>query len=360
MIRRALLKAVAIPGYQVPFGSREMPVPRGWGTGGIQMTAAMIGPGDVLKVIDQGADDTTNAVSIRRFFAARRRRGDHRGHRRGDHHPDPPPDPGDSRCGRPDAGLPGAAARTAAAWSRARPRPGACTPRRNTACSTSRCTRTSPGTAASRHRGLPGDGRRALPDGALADPQLRQPEDAPRTRLSCSAPAARSASTRCRRTPRWEPRFRGLPLRTESFEGPARSAAAGVYLDEVVSRRRRDVRLLRHRPLRTGAGGRGRRGARVIAEQPLLRRCAARGTATAHRYGCRDVGLRSVAGRGPRRGRRVRFWQDDPARRGLPAAAPTRPSATRATARVATHWRYGLSATPARRRRRGGGPGHAQ
>jgi len=25
MIRRALLKAVAIPGYQVPFGSREMP-----------------------------------------------------------------------------------------------------------------------------------------------------------------------------------------------------------------------------------------------------------------------------------------------------------------------------------------------
>ena len=25
MLRRALLKAVAIPGYQVPFGSREMP-----------------------------------------------------------------------------------------------------------------------------------------------------------------------------------------------------------------------------------------------------------------------------------------------------------------------------------------------
>ena len=27
MIRRAILKAVAIPGYQVPFGSREMPLP---------------------------------------------------------------------------------------------------------------------------------------------------------------------------------------------------------------------------------------------------------------------------------------------------------------------------------------------
>ena len=69
MIRRAILKAVAIPGYQVPFASREMPMPYGWGTGGVQVTAAIIGPDDVLKVIDQGADDTTNAVSIRAFFA---------------------------------------------------------------------------------------------------------------------------------------------------------------------------------------------------------------------------------------------------------------------------------------------------
>ena len=68
MIRRAILKAIAIPGYQVPFGSREMPLPYGWGTGGIQVTAAIIGPDDVLKVIDQGSDDTTNAVNIRRFF----------------------------------------------------------------------------------------------------------------------------------------------------------------------------------------------------------------------------------------------------------------------------------------------------
>ncbi len=68
-IRRAMLKAVSIPGYQVPFGGREMPLPYGWGTGGIQCTAALIGPADVLKVIDQGSDDTTNAVSIRSFFA---------------------------------------------------------------------------------------------------------------------------------------------------------------------------------------------------------------------------------------------------------------------------------------------------
>ncbi|GAA4052422.1 alpha-D-ribose 1-methylphosphonate 5-phosphate C-P-lyase PhnJ [Arthrobacter methylotrophus] len=69
MIRRALLKAVAIPGFQVPFASREVPMPRGWGTGGVQVTASIIGADDVLKVIDQGADDTTNAVSIRAFFA---------------------------------------------------------------------------------------------------------------------------------------------------------------------------------------------------------------------------------------------------------------------------------------------------
>ena len=69
MIRRTILKAVAVPGHQVPFGSREMPLSYGWGTGGIQVTASIIGPEDILKVIDQGADDTTNAVSIRRFFA---------------------------------------------------------------------------------------------------------------------------------------------------------------------------------------------------------------------------------------------------------------------------------------------------
>jgi alpha-D-ribose 1-methylphosphonate 5-phosphate C-P lyase len=45
-----------------------MPLPYGWGTGGIQVTASVIGPRDVLKVIDQGSDDTVNAVNIRRFF----------------------------------------------------------------------------------------------------------------------------------------------------------------------------------------------------------------------------------------------------------------------------------------------------
>jgi alpha-D-ribose 1-methylphosphonate 5-phosphate C-P lyase len=66
-IRRKTLKAVAVPGYQVPFGSRELPIGRGWGTGGLQLTLSLVGEGDCVKVIDQGNDDSVNAVSIRRL-----------------------------------------------------------------------------------------------------------------------------------------------------------------------------------------------------------------------------------------------------------------------------------------------------
>lgn len=68
-IRRRLLKAVAIPGYQVPYASREVPIARGWGTGGLQVTLSLVGPDDTVKVIDQGADDSVNAVNLRRFIA---------------------------------------------------------------------------------------------------------------------------------------------------------------------------------------------------------------------------------------------------------------------------------------------------
>jgi alpha-D-ribose 1-methylphosphonate 5-phosphate C-P lyase len=66
-IRRATLKAVAIPGYQVPFASREMPIGRGWGTGGLQLTLSLLGKKDILKVIDQGADESVNAVNIKKL-----------------------------------------------------------------------------------------------------------------------------------------------------------------------------------------------------------------------------------------------------------------------------------------------------
>lgn len=68
-IRRSILKAVAIPGYQVPFGSRELPIGRGWGTGGIQLTLSLIGPTDILKAIDQGSDESVNAVNIKKFVS---------------------------------------------------------------------------------------------------------------------------------------------------------------------------------------------------------------------------------------------------------------------------------------------------
>jgi alpha-D-ribose 1-methylphosphonate 5-phosphate C-P lyase len=66
-IRRATLKAICIPGYQVPFASRELPIARGFGTGGLQLTFSLIGEKDVLKVIDQGTDASVNACSIRKL-----------------------------------------------------------------------------------------------------------------------------------------------------------------------------------------------------------------------------------------------------------------------------------------------------
>ena len=67
-IRRKIVKAIAVPGCQVPYASREVPIARGWGTGGLQVTLTLIRPDSVVKVIDQGADDGVNAASIRRFL----------------------------------------------------------------------------------------------------------------------------------------------------------------------------------------------------------------------------------------------------------------------------------------------------
>jgi alpha-D-ribose 1-methylphosphonate 5-phosphate C-P lyase len=68
-VRRAILKALAIPGWQVPFASREMPVARGWGSGGLQVTLSVVGPSDVVKVIDQGDDFSANAVGMRSLIS---------------------------------------------------------------------------------------------------------------------------------------------------------------------------------------------------------------------------------------------------------------------------------------------------
>jgi alpha-D-ribose 1-methylphosphonate 5-phosphate C-P lyase len=68
-VRRATLKAIAIPGHQVPYASRPMPLARGWGTGGIQTSLSILGPADTFKVIDQGSDESVNAANIRRLAA---------------------------------------------------------------------------------------------------------------------------------------------------------------------------------------------------------------------------------------------------------------------------------------------------
>lgn len=67
-VRRALLKAIAIPGFQVPFASRELPIFYGWGTGGLQLTLSIIGKDEILKVFDQGDDDSVNAVNLKRLI----------------------------------------------------------------------------------------------------------------------------------------------------------------------------------------------------------------------------------------------------------------------------------------------------
>jgi alpha-D-ribose 1-methylphosphonate 5-phosphate C-P lyase len=53
----------------MPYASREVPMARGWGTGGLQVTLTLVNPTSTVKVIDQGADDGVNAASIRRFIS---------------------------------------------------------------------------------------------------------------------------------------------------------------------------------------------------------------------------------------------------------------------------------------------------
>jgi len=69
-VRRGILKALCVPGRQVPFASREMPVARGWGSGGLQLTLSCVGPADVVKVIDQGDDGSFNAAAMRELIGS--------------------------------------------------------------------------------------------------------------------------------------------------------------------------------------------------------------------------------------------------------------------------------------------------
>ena len=72
-IRRKLLKAVAIPGYQVPYSSPEMPIARGWGTGGLHVTLAIIGKTDIFKIIDHSFIHFHNRIIPMGYRKARQR-----------------------------------------------------------------------------------------------------------------------------------------------------------------------------------------------------------------------------------------------------------------------------------------------
>ena len=68
MIRRAISKAVAIPGIRCR-SAREMPMPYGWGsTGGIQITASVIGEADVLRSLIRGGRRHHQRRTIRNFW----------------------------------------------------------------------------------------------------------------------------------------------------------------------------------------------------------------------------------------------------------------------------------------------------
>ena len=329
MIRRAILKAIAIPGYQVPFASREMPMPYGWGTGGIQVTAAIIGPDDVLKVIDQGADDTTNAVSIRRFFAktagvaTTTRTAEatiiQTRHRIPEDAAAGRPDRWSTRCRSPSR---------CASSSRARPRRA-----RMHALDEYGLMHVKLYEDIARHGHIattyayPVMVERPLRDGPVADPEVRQSEDATMSPALQLFGAGREK--RIYAVPPYT-QVVSLDFEDHPFEvadastSPARCAApTDVYLDEVDHRRqgRPHVRLLRHRLLREPPGGRAsrrdgvapHRRARHDRRPPLLR-----GRRRLSKfYGARDRLrrrlLRSLAGRGAGRGRRIRLGQDDAA-----------------------------------------------
>ncbi len=259
MIRRAILKAIAIPGYQVPFASREMPMPYGWGTGGVQVTASIIGPDDVLKVIDQGADDTTNAVSIRAFFAkvANVATTTHTGEATIIQTRHRIPEAAAER--RPDPGLPGADPRAAALPRAARDRDAQDARARGIrphACEALRGHRQA---RPDRHDlRLSGQGRGPLCDGPVADAEIRQSEDA-----SCRAALQLFGAGREKRIYAVPPYtevvsldFEDHPFEMQTFDRALRA----LRRRERLSRRghprrpwRPHVRLLRHRPLREAA-----------------------------------------------------------------------------------------------------------
>ena len=252
MIRRAILKAIAIPGYQVPFASREMPMPYGWGTGGVQVTAAILGPRRRAEGDRPGLRRHHERDLDPEILRQDRGRCDHHLDGGRDRDPDQAPDSRSAAAWRANSGLSGADPRAAAVPRAARDRDAA------HACA--RRIRPDARQAVRGHRALrpyrdllrlSGQGECALCDGPVADAEIRQPEDGQLSGAAIVRGRAREADLRDPAAhDRGVARFRGSSLHAL----PVRRALCAVRGRRFLSRRDRhrrqgrpDVRLLRYR-----------------------------------------------------------------------------------------------------------------
>ena len=146
---------------------------------------------------------------------------------------------------------------------------------------------------------LSGDRQRALPDAAVADPEVRQPEARPVSRAAAVRRRPREADLRGAAV---HQRARASTSRTtrstvEHWDRPcALCGARGVFLDEIDRGRqgRAALRLLGHRLLRAAPGVGPRSGGFAMSgaadERPLL---GVRGLTKRYgaQVGCLDVGF---------------------------------------------------------------------
>ena len=320
MIRRAILKAVAVPGYQVPFGGREMPLPYGWGTGGIQVTAAIIGRGRHAegdrpgrrrhdqRRLASAASSPASPMSPRRP-APRRRPIIQTRHRV----PETP------LRGGPDPGLPGADPRAAAHARAARDR--------DAHPARALRVRRHAGQPLREHRPprphrqdlqLPGAGERALHDEPLADPEVRQSQARPQS--GAAALRRRPREAHLRRAALYagqEPRLRRPSVRGRELGAMLRALRLARELPRRDDRRRRRQAACSSAPTPTTASGRATSGTRHRAG--LCSPHAALTKRFGDRIACRDVELRPVAGRSAGRGGRIRARARPPCSTAWPA-----------------------------------------
>ena len=159
--------------------------------------------------------------------------------------------------------------------------------------------------------------QRPLPHAALADPEVRQPQARPQPGAAAvRRRAARSASTRCRPTPRvQEPRLRGPSVHgRDAGTGRARSAARPTsFLDEIIVDDKGGRMFVCSDTDYCASAGAGRGAAPGARHERASGRCCAC-AGSRKRYGAQRRlprrRLRPVAGRGARRRRRVGLGQD--------------------------------------------------